>query len=273
MLAKVKTEFLSLNGKKILLYYILFSFIFTLVNLLSLSVFVFFHFLLEHDMSTIENWLNRNTWEILILSKLVALFLSTKITKLNLVDDIKYRDVLKRSFRIPSIRVGGLVFFILTIFYAFITQFGGGVNVGQFKEELFYSSFIGSFFFYSCDFVFMYILFKIYSPEKRDLSKVMYLTLLIFIGSSKLALPYLSKYYIFLMVHFLSLYIFLLKDQLSDSFIYALFVIAPLSSIYGLDIVWDNSYSLFSYQKPLPVLGIIGIWLLGLGYYHTSRVD
>ena len=265
------TTFLSTEGKRVILYYALFCFLFVFLNLLIVSVFIFFHFLLDHDMSTIENWLNRNAWEILTMSKLGSLYFTAKITKLNLVDETKYRDLLKSSLTLPSIKIFGVIVFILIIFYAFITQFGARLQTEQFKQDLFYSSFLGSFFFYFCDFVILYILSRVYPP--KDLLKVLYISLVMFVISSKLALPYLNKYYIFLIMHFVTLFYFMSKDNFSDSLLYSLFVIAPLSSLYGLDIVWDSAYSLISYKDSLPLLGIIGIWGLGLGYYHISRSD
>lgn len=264
---------ITLNGKRIILYYLLYCFLFILGDLLLISIFSFFHFLLDHDMNTIENWLNRNTWEILSAAKLFSLILATKITKLNFVDEISYRKFLKKSLEYPTIKIWGLSLFLLIIFYAFITQFGGGVETNKFKEELFYSSFFGSFIFYITDFVMLFLLMKIFIIEKKEAIRLMYISFLIFLLASKLALPYLSKYYIFLFVHFVTLYLVLLKKRPSDLIIYAIFVIAPLSSLYGIDIVWDNAYALFNYQQSLPIIGVIGIWSLGLGYYYLSSVE
>lgn len=266
-------QFLGPQSIKILLYYSLYCTIFVISDLIIISVFTFFHFLLEHDMNTIENWLNRNTWEILFLAKLFALIITSKVTKLNLIEDIKYRDLIRKDIRVPTKKIWGFCLFLLVIFYAFIIQFGGGFTPNQFKEELFYSSFFGAFFFYLSDILMIYMLLKVYKTKKSDYMKIMYIGLVMFLASSKIALPYLSKYYIFLMVHFVTMYFLLMKEHISDVLVYTLIIISPLSSLYGLDIVWDNGYSLFSYQKPLPLLGILGIWTLGLGYYQYSKVE
>lgn len=265
--------FLATTSMRVLLYYGLYCFVFIVSDLVIVSVFTFFHFLLDHDMNTIENWLNRSTWEILVMAKVFALVFTSKVTKLNLIENIKYRRMIKGDLKTPTNKIWGLAAFLLSIFYAFIIQFGGGVNPDQFKEELFYSSFFGSFFFYFSDFLMLYILFKINQTSKEDLFKMMYISLLLFVLSSKFALPYLSKYYIFLMVHYITMYYLLVKDNLSDLIVYTLLIVSPLSSLYGIDIVWDNGYSLFSYQKQLPALGVIGIWGLGLGYYQYSKAE
>lgn len=266
-------KYFPINVRRIVLYYLLYCILFVIVDLILISIFTFFHFLLEHDMNTVENWLNRNTWEILAGSKLVSLYFSAKITKLNLVDESRYRDYFLKIRFIPTFKIWGVIVFILVIFYAFITLFDGGVVRNQFKEELFYSSFWGSFFFYVCDFLMLTILTKVYPVKDNEKSTVMYICLFIFILTSKMALPYLNKYYIFLMVHFITMYVLSMHNRIPDIIVYALFVIAPLSSIYGLDIVWDNAYSLFSYQKKIPGMGILAIWGVAISYYHLSRAD
>lgn len=271
-----KTSFyfnIPIDVRKVFLYYLIYCMTFLLVHLALVSTFSFFHFLLDHDMNTIENWLNRNAWEVLGFSKLSSLYIVSRVLKLNLYNDIKLRTLFSFNSFIPSKKMIGLVVFLLTIFYAFIMQFGGGVEQSQFKEDLFYSSFLGAFLFYVTDFCMIHILLKMLNIKKQYYSKLMYLTLVMFLISSKVALPYLDKFYVFLMIHFVTLFYLGQKDKLVDVLCYALFVISPLSSVYGLDIVWDNAYSIFSYQKSLPVVGVLGIWGIAIGYYHYSKVD
>ncbi|MBT4792155.1 MAG: hypothetical protein HON90_11335 [Halobacteriovoraceae bacterium] len=69
------------------------------------------------------------------------------------------------------------------------------------------------------------------------------------------------------------LFILSKKGSIGDAVIYSLFIIAPLNSIFGLDIVWDNTYALFEYPKSLPSVGILAIWSVAVGYYHYSKAD
>jgi hypothetical protein len=264
---------IPVDVRKVFLYYLMYCFGFLLIHLAMISIFTFFHFLLDHDMNTIENWLNRNAWEVLSFSKLTSLYISTRVIKLNLYNDIKLRSYFELDQLIPSKKMIGVILFLLAIFYAFIVQFGGGVVQNQFKEDLFYSSFIGAFMFYTLDFIMIFLLLKIFEIKKEYHTKLMYLTLIMFLVSSKVALPYLDKFYVFLMIHFITLFYLGQKAKLIDVLCYALFIISPLSSIYGLDIVWDNAYSIFTYQKNLPILGVLGIWGIAIGYYHYSKVD
>ena len=184
--------------RTITLYYLLYCFLFILFHLVLVSTFSFFHFLLDHDMNTIENWLYRNRWEILSFSKISSLFISTQVTKLNRYENIRYRDIFWSFNFKPSKKIFGVIFFLLIIFYALITQFGGGLVANQFREEIFYSSFMGSLMFFLIDFFFIFTLMEILKIKKAFYNSIMYTSVFLFIISSKIALPYLNKFYIFL---------------------------------------------------------------------------
>ncbi|MDH5415550.1 MAG: hypothetical protein OEW87_15545, partial [Flavobacteriaceae bacterium] len=201
------TSRLSAEIKKLYIYYFIYSLLFIFLHLVMVSTFSFFHFLLNHDMSTIENWLNRNTWEILSMSKLASLIFTGQIVKLNHYSDIKFQDFFSDQSLWPSKKIFGMSLFILTIFYALIIQFGGGVVQNQFKEELFYSSFLGSFLFYMADFVMVYFLVLVFEIPRRHLLRLIYPCLFLFLVTSKVALPYLNKFHVFLVVHYFTLFL------------------------------------------------------------------
>lgn len=257
----------------IFIYYFLYLGLFCFCNLILLTLVSFFHFLLDHDMNTIENWLNRNTWEVLSLSKILSGIGVYKYVKLNQYSQYKFFRRLKEFNYFPSKKIIGVVLFILVLFYALILQFGGGIVKGQLKEELFYSSFFGSSLFYLIDILLIFFLVNIFELVREHYNKVMYGTLFGFIISTKIVLPYLSKFYIFIMIHFLTLFYLGRNKRFTDAFYYAILVISPLSAVYGLDLVWDNNYSLIVYQKDLPLLGILCMWTIAIYYYHHSKAD
>ncbi len=268
----VKYQNIPDGARKAFWYYLFYCFVFIILQIGLTSTFAFFHFLLEHDMNSIENWLSRNTWEILVCSKVLALITTAKVLKLNAYVEYSFRESFKKLNYLPTKRAVGIVIFLLIFFYALIDQFGGGIQKNQLKEDLVYSSFFGSIVYYLADLVLFICVDKVY-PFVKKLYLTVPLLLFLFLLSSKIALPYLDKYYIFLIVHFLSLVYFFYKDKVGDALFYTIFLIAPLSTVYGLDIVWDNLYSVFFYQEELPVVGIIGLWIIALGYYRFSQVD
>lgn len=264
---------LGKNSKRILLHYFLFSVGFIFLHISFVSVFTFFHFLLDHDMSTIENWLNRNSWEILIVSKGISCFFISKIFQINTYQDVNPIKKVLINLKMPSKKVFGMSFFLLGIINLYLFQIEGGTLTPNFQEDLFYSSFIGAFFYYLFDFILLILLYEYIRPPAKEMTKIVYISTFIFILSSKVAMPYLSKYYIFILIHFLTLFFLYLKGSFVDCLVYSFLVIAPLSSIYGLDLVWDNSYGLFHFSKETPIIGFLGIWCLALGYYRFSRLN
>ena len=265
--------FASPNFKKVILYYFIFCVGFVFLHISLISIFTFFHFLLDHDMGTIENWLNRNGWEILTFSKAICFFLVSKIFQINSYQDLHPIKSLLKKLSFPSIKIFGMSFFLLAIVYIYLFEIEGVTTNILFQEGFFYSSFLGACSYYIFDFLLIIILYEYYQLSFNELSMVTYTSMLFFIVTSKIALPYLSKYYIFILIHFLTLFFIHRKGALIDCFVYCIFVIAPLSAIYGLDLVWDNSYGLFNFTQKTPIVGFLGIWCLALGYYRFSRLN
>lgn len=262
---------LKSDNSKLALYYILFCVLFIISQVSLISIFSFFHFLLDHEMSVIENWLNRNSWEVLVFSKLISTSVVVKIAQLNSYYDISLIEFIKKINYRPTAKVIGMSVFILVLFYALLDQFGGGVVKNHFKQELFYSSFLGAFFFYIFDIIVIYFVRTIYQIEDKKWGRNCVIMSILFLISSKIALPYLDKYFIFLVVHFFTLFYLLYKSKFIDTIVYTLLVISPMSSIYGIDIVWDNAYSIFAFSNNVPHIGIILIWTIALIYFRISK--
>lgn len=345
---------------KIIASYTLFAILYCLIHLILTSVFSFFHFLLDHDLATVNNWLSLNSWEIISFSKLSAVLVMVKLFQFNSYGDNYFWASIGEYFKSPSKKIFVIIFFVLAILYALIEQFGGGIRSNSLFENLMLSSFLGSFVFYAADFVFLIYLFnyfdytlsqsigkhidgatlliffilglvfllgtidffdekvlglsnsmnslllennlsskwnlfeidkvKAFSMLIYAISFVLYvkssfsknlflhfssaLTLLfIFTFFSKLILPYLDKYLLFLVIHFVFLFFLLERMQTVDMGFYLLGIVSLLSVFFGIDLVWDNSYSMFEYSKNLPVIGIIGIWFIALQYYKLSRLN
>ncbi len=269
-----KNDFLfSIGARKILLYYIGYCTLFLISHLAFISLVSFFHFLLDHDMAVIENWLYRNAWEMIVLSKMISAFLIIKALKLNNYFVNSLFQILKTDIWKPTRKVIVLTFFISILFYALIMQFSGELINNTKETDFAYVSYIGSALFYLIDFLVINVLYRnIEVRQKRKYFALGISLIAMFLLFTKATLPYISKYYIFLVLHFATLLLLLFKERknMINPILYTLVVIGPFSSLYGLDIVWDNAHSIYSYSESLPLVGITGIWLIGLGYYYKS---
>lgn len=268
------TPFVFSKGfKKLGLLYFGFCLLFILIHLMLVSIFSFFHFLLDHEMGMIENWLSLNGWEIIAISKLFAFGVMTKLTQVNSYSDTSFSKELWAIEKIPSKKALALIFFLLVMFYSLLSQFGGGIQSNQILDELFLSSFIGSILFFGIDIVFIMVVISYFQLKLNHPIQLLCVLLILFLISSKIVLPYIGKYSVFLVVHFVSLFYLSRRNNLGDLLVYLAIVVAPLSSFFGIDLIWDNSYSIFTYSKELPVLGVFLIWTVALGYYHRSKLD
>lgn len=267
-----KSDFhFSLGARKILLYYFGYSILFLIFHLATISLVSFFHFLLDHDMSVIENWLYRNAWEMILLSKALAGFIIIKSLQLNNYFVKNLFFILKRDTWRPTRSAIVFILFLAVLFYALIHQFGGEIVGGNKSIDFVYISFLGSILFYFIDFIVINILVRnlLLNSKKKYFLLTLALTF-IFMLFTKATLPYISKFYIFLILHFFTLLVLLFTNKMNiiNPILYSIFIIGPLSAFYGLDLVWDNAHALYSYKESLPIAGIIGVWLIGLIYYY-----
>lgn len=325
------------SQSKILFYFLLYSFGYIFAHLILTSIFSFFHFLLSHDLGTINNWLSLNGWEVLGFAKILSAIVTIKIVSFNKYNVTPLWDGFKQLKSWPSRKIIIVSFFILSVFYALIHQFGGGVQDSIYMDNLAMSSILGSILFFGVDILILGFLMNFFQsqlPQRFELAfHLMILTLIvtvldfvllylaklnisvidqfmpwiklstyttsfflffmvlkilkseiylselihsvlflsIFVLCSKVVLPYLDKYILFLVVHFIFLYFLLLQRNMMDILVYLVIIVSILSSFFGIDLVWDNNYSMFAYNKNIPALGVIGIWIIALTYYRKSK--
>ncbi len=69
----VKATFFTTNLSRHFYYFFGFQFINAIVHLVILSIISFFHFLLDHRMADIQDWVFFHGWEVLALGKIIAL--------------------------------------------------------------------------------------------------------------------------------------------------------------------------------------------------------
>jgi hypothetical protein len=260
---------LSSQARKLLIYYVIYCIFFLLFYLALVSTISFFHFLLDHEMGVIENWLNRNTWEVLILSKFTSGYLTIKSLYLNNYQFWDIKLFLKKTIHLPDQKLVIIVLFIVIFLYALLNQFGSEFISRENEFTFPLTSYLGSILFYMVDIcVLSYSLVHMEVTKKQKL-KLNIVIPIIFYITTKIALPYVDKYTIFIFLHCISLNILILKNDknFSNSIFYALFVIGPLATLLGIDLVWDNSYALYSYPQTMPILGVLLIWLTALVYY------
>jgi hypothetical protein len=224
-------------------------------------------------MNTIENWLTLNGWELLIASKIISFSAVLYLLRMNNYKEISVKAIFQRMELTPHKKILGVILFILVIFHLYVNELGGGMKYGVVRSEYLYISFLCSALFYLIDFAIIYVLEYYYEPVPGSFKVRLTSLLFLFLISVKIAQPFLDGIYHILFVHFVAMYYFCRKKYFTNGVLYSVFVISPLSAIYGLDIVWSNSYSVIQFQNEIPIFGFFSIWALALAYFHYSRID
>jgi hypothetical protein len=261
------------NTKKHFLYYGLYSLLFVFVHLGLVSVFSFFHFLLDHDMNTIEEWLTLNGWEILIAAKAISFASLLYILKMNNYKSISIKILLDEMEVRPDLKMIGVISFIVIIFSSFVSLFGGEINRNEIEAMYVITSFIGSALFFIIDFGMIFLLEYFFEPKPRSFKLRLISLLLMFMISIKITQPFSESVDLVLVLHFVALYYFCRQKHLANGVLYAFFVVSPLACLFGLDLVWSNTHAIIMFTKEIPTIGIIGIWIIALSYFHRSRMN
>lgn len=262
---------ISSNAKKNIFFYFGLSLLFFLIHTALTSSVSFFHFLLEHDMATIDGWISKNRWELLVLSKLVSFYVCLKFLRLNYKEKLKFWDEFKDQLKRPSIKGIFFSLFLIGVMVLISRQFYTPAKIPVEAEGEFISSYLGIIFFLLLDMAFLFFLTLIYKLEKVDQLMTFCCQTAVFSLFTFLTIPYLSIYLILALLHFITLYYFTLTNRFSDGVFYCVATVAPMNSLLGLNLFsgWEESRS---YEVQFFLAAIV-VWLLAFGYERFSRLN
>ncbi len=253
-------------------YYSIYSIIYILINISLISIIAFFHFLLDHDMSVVENWIYRNNWEIMVLCKMAAAFSIIKILELRIYEERFLYKFLKKSIQLPKHHIFVIIFFLMS----FILALGQVSYASDHSKYTSYHliSFVSSFVYFGIDYILLFFLRSFFQIQKKwENYTFMFLSSILFVSTSLLSIPHPNLSLIYLLLHFLTILIFTLSSSpnLIVGLSYCLFFISPLTSLIGLDPVWGNDFSMFELKNPLPFLYVFCLWSVSFAYLYFVR--
>jgi len=243
-----------------------------LVYLIVLSVIAFFHFLLDHRLADIQDWIFFHSWWILIFTKSASFFVISRFTGIlsferrPLFHLLRYRRGISRTE----------VFISIIIFLLGMTLLGKPVWREGFEWEFssIFLSYIGVVLFFGFD-ALLVLNLNDQLPIKR---KSWHYEVFLFSVMSFL----FNKWTYFYglnwsgqMIFFYVLVFYCLKLR-SDfvwlhSFLIILLLIAPLCSFFGLGPLWSGLYSPFTFSSTIGTLEIGVFSLLTLFYFNSKR--
>ena len=265
------------------LYYIIFNIFIWIFHLFFISVFTFFHFILDHPVNVIENWIYYNGWEIIALTKLVSFLIVLKFINLKSHSKEPLRDMIVEGFVFPKKEfLVVIIFFITSVIFL-----GNPISAGELDFN-----FGKTFFSFFCFLLFFLIdIFTLNSIErvypiglKQSMIKpiviplvFMFFTkfsfgLILDVTSSNQTIFGNGIYLIFYTHFFFILFLEYLEGvNWSYAFIYLFTFASPLNSLFGFDPVWGENFSLYKMRETFSLVDVSLLFLVGFTYLFWKR--
>jgi hypothetical protein len=251
--------------QQMLSYFIFYALIW-IVHLLFVSVLSFFHFLLNHQLGTIEAWIFAWGWPIILICKLASLGVIWKFLIIKMDRPYTWKDVIKFEGLLPSGEIIVISIFLLLAAVWVCRPSEAGDNIFQLSAAL--QGVVGISFFYFSDVFMIKILDDIYPLQEKHLfwRKIVF----------PLA-PYASFYAIF---HYsigpafflywntlLMIYLCSWRGGRWPDILFTLFIyISPAALFLGQDPVWGEYFQIFKMARPMNALEYSILVLIAIGY-------
>lgn len=248
--------------------YLLTTFI---VNILLISIVAFFHFLLDHNISIIENWINRNSWEIVIISKILSLFITIKTINLKSYRDRKFFDILKVKSIVPERKALIVTVFSIFMYAAFLKD----LKLNPQSSFYFYLqilSFVGNSLFYLLDvFAIMFIVDFLQLNNLKNSFRIIVIISILNTVISVGIIPTIGYASILIFVNtFIVLKLFTVRN-IGNVITYLIFHVSISSLLWGLDLIWKDSYSIYKNTNISYVLLPVVVWAISFIYLVYTR--
>ncbi len=246
--------------------YVCYQIVFILSVVLLSSLGAFIHFLLEHEISIIESWLQNYGWEIVIIAKsmaLTAMYYWSKVKSRHWPSLKSIKSILTEWVQYKSM--------VLTVFSLL-----GIIALGELTLNPIYTSylwghiisFVGVMFFYGTDiFYWLYCNDQFPSSKRRVWEKLSFLC--ISLVAFRVSVPdYFKLWPIVLFVYFnLLLITHSQLKRFSSAFWFLILFVGPMNTFMGVDLVWGSDFSPFELKQSSLVTFLVVCGMLSLVYY------
>lgn len=238
-----------------------------LVVILS-SIGAFFHFLLSHEISIVESWLHNNSWEILITSKLISLFLLNRWFSMRLYELKSIRELVRELVSWPRPEAVVVPVFMILGYLSISKVSMVPQNLGYWYYHI--ASFIGLFLFFGVEFIVIAYLDDVLNQKDRPNVLIMGIAFTaIFSAAYRMSVPDYYGLLPFVVLCFSSLLYLSGRSFKSWSNVvcFLLLFVAPMGAVFGLDPVWGNDFSPARVVTKLGAPFLAAIWMISFSYY------
>lgn len=243
--------------------------------MIALSVVSYFHFLLGHGFSVIEDWVVDYSWEIVSFSIICAFFLTVAILGVQSPTKHPFRTFLMDIPRTFSKEVYAVIIFLF-FFTIFLSSPSLTIN-HNFSFSAFVAAFLGSYIFYMGDIVIFTFISVIYPDDGRHRNAVFlfiafvhyWLCKKMFLFAEGIDLTLLCNTFIMLC----------LSRWKGPNWFYpsqfCLLYLCPAASFLGMNFMWSSQYSLFEHSTPInpSVYTVLAVVVVCYLFWRGKNLD
>ena len=247
-------------------YYVGYNFFIVLASLILVSLVAFFHFLLDHRLGIIEEWIFKNSYQILLLSKVLAFAGILVFVNVHSGMNRTWLTILKKGALFPQYKI-----FVVSFLQICVIVFLGSPQWNEQSDIVFLNlvvSFVGTILFYFIDVFLLVILDNIIPVAGRSAFWLNFFYPAIFFVVAEITFRYGSN--INGLIFFNSFFCFYLvrmgRSNWTYSLIWLILVAAPTGSLMGMDILWKNTYALFNMTQTIGNLDMFVLVLISIIY-------
>jgi len=254
-------------------YYSLFYLILWSMHLILISLISYFHFLLNHNIRTIGDWIGDRGWELIILSKILIFYFALQFIRLKL-NKVKFiNSYFQNSFQLPRKEIVASLLFLLIALMGL-----GGVKVNQsFIAEFgrVILSIVGTFVFFSVDYALLIVLeifFPIQNQGQRS-QKLLIFPFLFYCFTYSTFIYEQTVNFNLYAFFFLLMYVGEWKRRnWNIPLIFLVLFLIPVYSFFGFDPVWSDNYSIFTMERAVDSFSFFILIAFVIGYLHLSNI-
>lgn len=249
-------------------YYATYQLLYVALVVILSSIGAFFHFLLNHEISIVESWLHNNSWEILITSKLISLFLLNRWFSMRLYELKSVRELVRELVSWPRAEAVVVPVFMILGYLAIAKVSMVPQNLGYWYYHI--ASFVGLFLFFGVEFVVIAYLDDVLNQKEKPNVILMGLAFTaIFAAAYRMSVPDYYGLLPFVILCFSSLLYLSGRSFKSWSNVvcFLLLFVAPMGAVFGLDPVWGNDFSPARVVTKLGAPFLAAIWMISFSYY------
>ncbi len=243
-----------------------------LFQLLIVSIISFFHFLLDHKLGVIEDWIFDKGWEIVVIGKVLSFILVQKFVQLPSGSRQPFRDLVIETWKRPSRQIFALCIASFLIFMLTCAPLvNSNYHASIFKMMI---SYIGITVLVLLDVLLLLSLrfHHGFSPWESRLTIVI-MSLVYCLGNDVL-FPFaqafgMREFFLHLVTLQLAVWG---RDNWSDAAFFVGLVTAPMAALIGLDPVWGAKFSLFYASSSAGIASSISIWIIASAaiWWHSK---